>query len=250
MKKNSIIRIEILNVPVDAVNMQQAVNWCDQVISEPSMHPQSIVAVNPEKVIKAKNDRTLLNLLKNSGLLIPDGIGVVIAASLLKLGKMSRVPGSELMPNLCKLAADKRYKIFLFGGSEQVNQKVERNLVDQYPNINIVGRCNGFVSDSDMHALIETINRSNAQILFLALGSPKQELWMEKHLDRLTTVKICQGVGGTFDVIAGNVRRAPLFFRKIYLEWFYRLVSQPKRLMRQKALPQFAYQIIQQKYFS
>ena len=110
-----------------------------------------------------------------------------------------------------------------------------------------MGNRDGYVTEDDMPSLIEEINASDAEILFIALGSPKQELWMVKYLEN-TNVKICQGVGGTFDVITGKVRRAPLVFRKIHLEWLYRLLSNPRRMLRQTALPKFMVAVLRHKF--
>ncbi|MDH4371677.1 MAG: WecB/TagA/CpsF family glycosyltransferase, partial [Nitrospira sp.] len=105
----------------------------------------------------------------------------------------------------------------------------------------------GYVKEDDMPAMISKINAAQADLLFVALGSPKQEVWIARYLPELK-VKVCQGVGGTFDVIAGRVKRAPLLFRAIHLEWFYRLLSQPSRIFRQTALPMFAYQVLKSKF--
>jgi N-acetylglucosaminyldiphosphoundecaprenol N-acetyl-beta-D-mannosaminyltransferase len=229
-------RIDILGVPVDCVNMEQAVAAVDAMIEGES--PQSIIAVNPEKIMKGRQDPDLLRQLHSSGLLIPDGIGVVIAARIFGLAKMERVPGSELMPAICELAAHKGYRIFLFGADPEVNQKTHDILLRRYPGIRIVGNRDGYLDDSEMSSLVSEISSSGADILFIALGSPRQELWMRKYLNN-SNVKVCQGVGGTFDVIAGKVRRAPAIFRNLHLEWFYRLLSNPRRMLRQTALPQF-----------
>lgn len=234
-------RIEVLGVPVDCVDMLRAVAFVDESIQ--AQRAVSILAVNPEKVIKAQGDATVMRLLSNAGLLIPDGIGVVLAARLFGLGKMQRVPGSELMPKLCELAALRGYKVFLFGASPEVNDAAALRLRESYPGLNVAGRQHGYIKDEEMSALVERINASGAQIVFVALGSPRQELWIEKYAPQLDA-KVFQGVGGTFDVIAGSVKRAPWLFRKMHLEWFYRLVSQPKRVLRQTALPKFAYQVL------
>lgn len=229
-------RIDVLGVPVDCVNMQQAVAIVDAMIA--GDQPQTIIATNPEKVMKARGDNNFLRQLKSAGLLIPDGIGVVIAARILGLASLERVPGSELMPAICELAAAKGYKIYLFGGDREVNLRTRKVLLERYPRIQVVGNCDGYVADERMPMVIDDINRSSADILFLALGSPRQEQWMDAHLSN-TSVKVCQGVGGTFDVIAGKVNRAPLAFRKMHLEWLYRLLSNPRRIHRQTALPKF-----------
>lgn len=237
-------RIEILGMPIDCVSMEQALNVVDIMIS--GNKPEMVIALNPEKVIKAQHDPYLKTILQNAGLLIPDGIGIVVAARILGLARMERVPGSELMPAICERAVRKGYKIFLFGASPKVNGRTVEVLQKCYPGIQIVGYQDGYLKDEEMPQLIDRINISKAQILFVALGSPKQELWMEKYLPFLN-IKVCQGVGGTFDVIAGYMKRAPVVFRKTHLEWFYRLVTQPSRLLRQTALPKFAFQIMRKK---
>ncbi|MGB3941670.1 MAG: WecB/TagA/CpsF family glycosyltransferase [Candidatus Manganitrophaceae bacterium] len=237
-------RIEIIGVPIDCVDMAQAVEKVEVMIA--GNRPQAIIAVNPEKVIKARGDSRLLGQLQRAGLLIPDGIGVVAAARFLRLGRMGRVPGSELMPAICARAAVQGYRIFLFGGSPEVNEKTVRVLCLRYPGLQVVGYQHGYLPEEEMPGLIDRINSSGAEILFVALGSPKQELWIDRYLSQLR-VKVCQGVGGTFDILAGRVRRAPRSFRKLHLEWFYRLATQPKRLVRQSALPKFAYLVLRQK---
>lgn len=237
-------RIEILGVPVDCVSMAGTVEFVEASIR--AGRQVSVLAVNPEKIIKAQTDATVMRLLRNSGLLIPDGIGVVLAAWIFGLGKMQRVPGSELMPRLCELAAQKGHKVYLFGANPKVNSRAVQRLLERYPGLQIVGHQHGYVNDVDMPELIERINASEAQMLFVALGSPRQEMWIEHYAPHLN-VKIFQGVGGTFDVIAGTVKRAPWLFRTAHLEWFYRLMAQPKRLLRQTALPKFVYQVLLRK---
>lgn len=237
-------RVEILGVPVDCVTMAQAVQWAETSLT--SGQPRSVIAVNPEKVMRASQDPELLEPLQKAGLLIPDGIGVVFAVRLLGLGQIERVPGSELMPNLCERAAAKGYKVFLFGASQEVITQAAQVLLQRYPGLNIVGTQHGYVEEEKMPPVITAINMSQADLLFVALGSPKQELWMTRYLPALK-VKVCQGVGGTFDVIAGRVKRAPLVFRVLYLEWFYRLMSQPGRLLRQTALPIFAFRVLRKR---
>jgi N-acetylglucosaminyldiphosphoundecaprenol N-acetyl-beta-D-mannosaminyltransferase len=234
-------RVEVLGVPVDCITETEAVNCAESAML--GQRPCSILAVNPEKVLRAQREPALLEALRSAGLLIPDGIGVVLAAHLLHLGHMSRVPGSELMPAICEQASKEERAIFLFGASPEVNEEVGRILPERYPGLRIAGRQHGYVKEDDMPVVIEAINSSRADILFVALGSPKQEYWVHRYLPHLK-VKVCQGVGGTFDVIAGRVKRAPLLFRLMHLEWFYRLLSQPSRIVRQTALPLFVYQVL------
>ena len=237
-------RVDILDVPVDCITMDQAVDWAASRMKE--ARPASVIAVNPEKIMKAQTDLTLQQCLRSAGLLIPDGIGVVMAVRLLGVGYAERVPGAELMPRLCAFAAQEGHSVFLFGGSPDVNQAAAATLRQRFPSLNIAGTHHGYVDPVDMQTVLHSINEAAPDFLFLALGSPKQELWMASHLPHLR-VKVCQGVGGTFDVLSGRVKRAPKIFRSAHLEWFFRLLSQPSRILRQTALPLFAFHILRKR---
>jgi N-acetylglucosaminyldiphosphoundecaprenol N-acetyl-beta-D-mannosaminyltransferase len=239
------LRVEVLGIPVDAVTMDGAVAFADSVIKNRKKGCY-ILAINPEKVILLQKDRQLLNTFVSASLLIPDGIGVVLAMRLLHGVEVKRVPGAELMPRLCELAAEKGYGVFLFGSKEEVNKSSAEKLYKIYPGLKIAGRANGYLKEEDMPGLVKQINDSGANILFVALGSPKQEQWIEKWEEKLD-VNIIQGIGGTLDTIAGNVKRAPEIFCKTGLEWFYRLASDPKRAGRQKVLPVFAVKVVREK---
>jgi N-acetylglucosaminyldiphosphoundecaprenol N-acetyl-beta-D-mannosaminyltransferase len=201
----------------------------------------TIIAVNPEKVIKAENDAQLKELINKSTYQIPDGIGILLASKL-KGGRIrSRVTGVDMMDRLLQFAADKGYKVFLYGAKEEVVKKAKENIEKKYPSIQISGYENGYVQDPQ--TVIDKINASQADILFVAMGSPKQELWIREHMHSVHA-KVFQGVGGSFDVFAGQVKRAPLFYRKLGLEWFYRLMKEPKRFKRQLALPKFLIKVL------
>jgi N-acetylglucosaminyldiphosphoundecaprenol N-acetyl-beta-D-mannosaminyltransferase len=229
-------RFDLGSVPVDDITMQASVELSRQSIVDNQQIV--ILAVNPEKVITARSCPELLKALKRAELVIPDGIGAVIAARFKGAKMTERVPGAELMPKLCEMASQNGFSIYLFGASEETNAAAASQLLARYPGLTLAGRRNGYFSEKDHHAIVNEINSSGADLLFLALGSPKQELFIDQHRDNLD-VKVLQGVGGTFDVLAGNVKRAPAFWRKLHLEWFYRLLSQPSRLLRQTALPKF-----------
>jgi len=201
----------------------------------------TLIAVNPEKFIAAGKDEQLKNLINTSTYQIPDGVGVILASKL-KGGRIrSRVTGIDMMERLLQFAEDEQKKVFLYGAKEEVVAKAKENIEAKYSNISIVGYENGYVSNQE--ALVQKINESQADILFVALGSPKQELWIRENKEKLN-VKVFQGVGGSFDVFAGHVKRAPVAFRKLGLEWFYRLVTDPKRFKRQLALPKFLIKIM------
>ena len=231
-------RIDLLGVPVDCVDMAGAVDFL-AAHAAGGTGCATVFAVNPEKVMKARQDPALRALLASATLLIPDGIGVVLAARWLGLGRFGRVPGSELMPNLCARAAERGHAVFLFGARPEVNDEAAAALLRRYPGLRIAGRQHGYVEEKDMPDLIRRINESGADILFVALGSPRQEAWMHRYAPALR-VKVAQGVGGTLDVIAGRVNRAPPLFLKLNLEWLYRLLREPRRIWRQRALAGFA----------
>ncbi|RKJ31908.1 glycosyltransferase, partial [Butyricicoccus sp. 1XD8-22] len=181
-----------------------------------------IVAINPEKIIKAKNDPSLKKLLNEAEFQIPDGIGVILASKIQKGQITSRVTGVDMMMRLCE-EAEKRHKpIFLYGGKPGIADKAAEKLKELYPSIIISGTQDGYEKDNEK--VIAKINEAKPDILFVAMGSPKQENWINANREQLHPT-IYQGVGGSFDVLAGNVKRAPEAFQKIGMEWFYRLMK-------------------------
>ena len=239
-------RLKILNVWVDPVDMNGAVERVERFVEEGD-RPHSVFAVNPEKNFTVPRDPQLHKVFSEADLLIPDGIGVVMAARILYRVRLARVPGVEMMEEICRLSARKKYKVFMYGAKEEVSAKAAAELQKRYPDLEIVGRANGYVSPEEMPTLIEQINASGAQVLFLALGSPRQENWFAQHAGQLHTVRVCQGIGGTLDTIAGTVKRAPQFWCRLNLEWLYRLLAEPKRIARQRVLPIFAYLVLRKK---
>ena len=235
-------RIQVLDTEVDCINMTDALEFVDQHI-QTGNKAGTVLAVNPEKVYALRQNKFLKDFFNQAAILIPDGIGIVYAMRM-SGHKAERVAGADLMQQICAQAEKKGYRIFVYGAKEEVNRGAVERLRDRHPAIRIVGRANGYVKEQDMDAMVAQINESKADILFVALGSPRQEEWMSKFLDRLETVKICQGIGGTLDTIVGTVKRAPLFMQRLNLEWFYRLLQQPSRMGRQVKLLQYAWEII------
>lgn len=239
-------RVKVLGIPVDVVDMEAALAYVNESVRDNSQG-KYILAVNPEKVFAINENSFLLDMFEKASLLVPDGIGIVMAIRMLHKKKVKRVPGSDLMPQICKQAAAAKHSVFIYGGAEDVNKKAVDILLKRYPGLKISGRSNGYVTTKDMNALIQKINESGSDILFVGLGSPKQEQWIAENLPKLN-VKICQGIGGTLDTIAGTVRRAPLVFQKIGLEWFYRLIKEPSRFRRQLVLPKFALLVLKERF--
>jgi len=236
-------RVAILGVPVDTLSgIPEAVGAVEAMLRQPGSC-RALFAVNPEKVMAAQKDPALLAALGRASLLVPDGIGVVLAARRLGHTRTRRVPGVELMEALCESAAERGWPVFLLGARPEINAKAAEELQRRHPALRIAGRRDGFFGPADEEAVVAAINASGARLVFVALGSPKQELWVDRSCDALTA-GLCQGVGGSFDVLAGTVKRAPALFRRLNLEWFYRLASNPRRLLRQTALPRFAWALV------
>ncbi|MDF0726047.1 WecB/TagA/CpsF family glycosyltransferase [Cytobacillus sp. S13-E01] len=201
----------------------------------------TIIAVNPEKVIAGEQNGELKQLINSSTYQIPDGIGILLASKL-KGGRItSRVTGVDMMARLVEFASLNNHKVFLYGAKEEVVKTAKNNLEVKYPGLVISGYANGYVNNQE--DLIQSINDSGAVLLFVAMGSPKQELWIRENMNKLN-VKVFQGVGGSFDVFAGHVKRAPAFYRNLGIEWLYRLLKEPKRFKRQLALPRFLLKIL------
>lgn len=229
-----------LGVNVSPLSYEGIVN---EIKSRMARREQStIIAVNPEKVITANRDPQVKTLINESTFQIPDGVGVLLASKL-KGGKItSRVTGVDMMGRLLDFAASEGHPVYFYGAKEEVVTKAISEIQNDRPTLNVAGYTNGY--EKDEAALVQRIHASGAKILFVALGSPKQELWIKRNLKNLPNVLVFQGVGGSFDVFSGMVKRAPAFFRKFGLEWLYRLASNPSRIKRQLNLPLFLWRVL------
>ena len=234
-------RAYILNYPVDLVNIEDAVDFTENRInSQISCH---IVTLNPEMIFQADKDPVLHKAINEAELIIPDGIGIVLA--LKKLGiKIAQLPGIEFSEALVRKSAKMGYRVGFLGASQEVVQDAAKELKLKYPDVNVVFINDGYFSNIEEPKIIEKIKTSNVQILFVALGVPKQELWISRY-KKILDCTIMVGVGGSFDVWAKKVKRAPVFFRKFGLEWFFRLISQPNRFKRMfPTLPLFFIKVL------
>lgn len=233
-------RVSILNTPVDIVDMDRAREHVDRYVRTATA-PGYILAINPEKAYALSKNPGMRNFFNRAALLIPDGIGIVLAIRLLLRRNAIRVPGADLMQQICRDAPTRGYRLFVYGASEEVNRQAVEELRRRYPGINIVGRENGY-ADDDTEVILR-INESKPDILFIATGSPRQENWIRDNLPRLQ-VKLCQGIGGTLDTIAGTVKRAPLWVQNIGCEWLYRYLRQPSRAGRIVTVFKFAGRVL------
>ena len=235
----------ILGVSFDALTMQEAVERAKGLLAEDGQH--YICTPNPEIVMEAQKDTELMGILQEADLVVPDGIGVVWASRYSELQLTERVAGYDLTQKLMQALAGTEETFYFFGGAPGVASAAARRMRKQYPGLKIVGGHNGYFDEKEEKKIIQDIKKLSPSILLVGLGAPKQEKWIYENL-RLTGAKVAIGVGGSFDVMAGNVKRAPKLFQKLGLEWFYRLITQPTRWKRMLRLPKFVLAVLKERH--
>lgn len=203
-----------------------------------------VASINPEIVTKNHKNKYLKNEFNKQRYQIPDGTGIVWAIKKKYNILVKRITGIDLMLKICETSMNYNARIFLYGAKEGISAKAKQELENLYHNINIVGCCSGY---EDEKLVIDKINSSMTDILFVALGSPKQEQFIIDNMDKLKNIKIFMPVGGSFDVISKVKKRAPNWIIKLNLEWLYRLFKEPKRFFRQLQLIKFIYLVIKNK---
>ena len=237
-------KVTILGVPVDAITMEEAVARIDGFIEKRT--PVLVATANAEMLMRATHDGALRRILQGAAMVTPDGAGTVWAAHHLGHAMPERVAGYDMVQELMREAPAKHRRIFFFGSAPGVADKAKKKAEQLYPGIEIVGTRNGFFTAADEPAIIEEIKAAHPDILLAALGVPKQEKWLAKHLGELG-VPVAIGVGGTFDVMAGVMKRAPRWMQRAKLEWLFRGMMQPQRAGRLLALPRFVLKVHAQK---
>lgn len=201
-----------------------------------------VVTANPELVMYANRDRDYLHVLRKADFVTPDGIGVVIASKILRKPLKERVAGYDLMNELLRRAERENRSVYLLGAKGTTLEKAYRNIKKQYPDLKIVGRHHGYFDIED-ETVADEIARLQPDFVFAALGFPKQEFWISRYIGKFEK-GLFMGVGGSFDVWAGEVKRAPDVWIKLHLEWLYRLIKQPSRWKRMLVLPQFLVKVL------
>lgn len=260
MQKDEIQSVKILKVRFDKVTLEEAT--AKAISLAKAVKISQICTPNPEILLAAQKNEKYLTILNQSALNIPDGIGILWAAKYLKITENNRsklfkflkwifslktmifypkycrtvlterVTGVDLMKTICEKAAKENLKIFLLGAAEGVAEKTKLILGKKYPGLKIVGTHSGSAKTDKEQAILSKINKSEANILFVAFGAPSQEIWIHRNLKNFRSVKLAMGVGGSFDFIAGVRKRAPVWMQKSGLEWLYRVITQPSRLKR------------------
>lgn len=234
--------IKILGVPVHPMTMRQAVDGLEQRML--AGEQTFVVTANAEIIMMCQEDAEYNRIIgQEAELVLPDGAGAVWAGRHLGYNVPERVAGFDLYNKLLALSAKKGYRAYFFGGSPGIAEAAKAKSEELYHGVQIVGCHNGYFTDADVPAIIDAINKSGAEMLFVALGAPKQEKWILEHRNELKP-RILMGIGGSFDVLAGKMERAPKWMQDASLEWAFRLYKQPSRFMRMMALPKFALKVI------
>lgn len=229
-------RHEVLGLPVDALTMAEAVGRVEGAVA--SRRPLHVITMNAEMAIRGLDDAPLAGVIRRAGLVTADGAGVVWA--LRRLGvRTPKVAGVALVAAIAEKAAEAGWRVGFYGAAPGVAEEAARALAARYPGLRVGPVVHGYVEAEAMPELLNEWRRDPPEILFVALGVPRQELWIAEHQAGLG-VSVAMGVGGTFDVLAGRVRRAPEIWQKMQLEWLYRLVQEPWRFSRMReSLPRF-----------
>lgn len=239
----NIEKINILGVDVSNVTIDEATRF----IIDRALHKETTVVYTPNSEIieNFRKDKALLNMINSADLTTPDGIGVVIGSKILGTPLKERAAGFDIACRLLEKSLDKGLSFYFFGSKEEVGKLAKTNLEKKYPNIKIVGTRSGYFNEDE--DIASEINEKNPDIVFVCLGAVKQEKWIYDNKEKLQG-KVLMGLGGSLDVFAGTVKRAPDIFIKLNLEWFYRLIKQPQRFIRMLALPKFLLSVIGSKF--
>jgi N-acetylglucosaminyldiphosphoundecaprenol N-acetyl-beta-D-mannosaminyltransferase len=200
-----------------------------------------VVTPNPEIIWMCRRDDALKRAIDGAALVLPDGVGVTLGARILGRPLSGRVPGIDFAAALLALTAVSGGRVFLLGAKPGVAESAAEKLAEMYPGLTVAGVSDGYFSDDS--AIIDKINAASPDLLFVCLGAPKQELWMAEHIG-LVDAALCVGLGGALDVFAGAVRRAPALWSRLGIEWLYRLIREPRRILRMSRLPLYLLAVI------
>ena len=222
-------RFTFLDCQMDDLTMQETLNHIKKTIKCNLQIKHCVV--NVAKLISMRNNNQLKNSVVNSDVINIDGIGLVLGARLLGYRVKERVTGIDLFEHLISYANDEKIPIYLLGAKKYTLEKVKKNLIIKHPNLNIVGSHHGYFNQDEDQSIVKEISLSGAKMLFVGMSSPKKEIFIDTWTDSLG-VNLTMGVGGTFDIIAKETRRAPKYIQRIGLEWLFRLIQEPGRMWK------------------
>ena len=233
---------DVLGIGFDNVDMAEAVERAQSLMETPDT--DYVVTPNPEIVWLARKNPQLCQAIDSASLVLPDGIGVIYGAKILGRPLRGKVPGADFAQELFSKMAEKGQRLYLLGAKPSVAEKAGENIKKKFPGIVVCGAADGYFKEDA--PVIDKINAASPDFLLVCLGAPKQELWMYKNRDKLK-VPLMAGLGGSLDVYAGVVQRAPEKWQKMNLEWLYRLIKQPSRIGRAMRLPAFLIAVMWQR---
>jgi N-acetylglucosaminyldiphosphoundecaprenol N-acetyl-beta-D-mannosaminyltransferase len=231
-------RIELMGCKIDNLSMEETLNTVEGFIA--SGKPHQHVVVNVDKLVKARDNTELRNIINNCALINADGMPVVWASRLLGKPLKERVAGVDLFEALMKRSAEKGWRVYLLGAKEEIVSRVKQIYEIRFPNLQFAGYRNGYWKPEEESAVVDQITQARADILFVAISSPKKEQFLGTYQAQMR-IPFAMGVGGTFDVAAGKVKRAPRWMQRSGLEWFYRFLQEPRRMFRRYFIDDMAF---------
>jgi len=221
--------VDILSLPVNSLTMEELLLLTDRCIA---CRDQLLLGVvNVAKLVNCRKDVELRSSLMEADIVLADGLPIIWLSRILGNPLPERVAGIDVMYELLKIANKKLYRVYFLGAKSEVLQKMIRTIQQDYPGIPIAGYRDGYFDESEEQMVAEDIEKSRADILFVGMSSPKKENFLRNWLNYIH-VPICHGVGGSFDILAGVTKRAPLWMQKCGLEWLYRLIQEPRRMWK------------------
>ncbi len=233
--------IQLLGLPVHDVDMTEALEQIDGFVRSGRCH--HVVTADASMLVTAQEDAELAGILRAASLVTPDSVGVLWGAKKRGTPLRERVSGVEIVERLCALSSTKGYRLFFFGAAPGVAALAAEQMSAKYPGCEVVGTHDGFFTLEQVPDIVEEIKAARPDILCVAFGIPKQEKWIRAHSEKIG-VPVSIGVGGTFDVLSGTVKRAPVLFQRLHLEWLWRVLKNPKKLNKVMLLPRFVRHIL------
>jgi N-acetylglucosaminyldiphosphoundecaprenol N-acetyl-beta-D-mannosaminyltransferase len=226
---------------IDLLTMDETVSAVEEIIEhrEPAQH----VVINVAKLAAIQNDPALMRAVNNCAIINVDGQGIVWGARRLGIDVPERVAGIDLFEMLVERAAQRGYRPYFLGATDEIVSKVVEKFQSQYPALKVAGLRNGYFDEQDEPEIADIIRKSNADLLFVGISSPKKEFFLERNLAAMN-IPFAMGVGGSFDIIAGKTRRAPVWMQRIGLEWFYRLLNEPRRMWKRYLSSNFKFLVM------
>lgn len=242
-------KIDFLGIPLNTLTMDETISKVNEaILLNKQVHH---CVINAGKVVQMQNDKVLRESVLNSDLINADGMSIIWSARFLGYKIPERVTGIDLMEKLVELSYSKKYKCFFFGAKDNVVKKLVNTYSKKYSKNIVAGYRNGYFDEKDEKNIIKQIKKSNANLLFVAITSPKKEIFLNKYKNELKSINLIMGVGGSFDIISGAIKRAPKFMQEMGLEWFYRFIQEPRRMWRRYLIGnlKFMILIIKAKFF-